>query len=119
MAKQDNPIARLEYSGPIPPASELEQYNKAFPKAAEIILSMAVEQSAHRREIEKSMMKYNFERSRLGLAAAFTLSLSALGLSGYLIVSGHDIAGAAIFGSTLVSIVTGFLKAVSNNKTQS
>jgi len=47
-------VVKKQISGPLPPSSEFEQYERTLPGGADRILRMAEEQSAHRREIEKS-----------------------------------------------------------------
>ena len=51
-------VARVEtFQGPIPPPSVLEAYEKILPGAAERILKMAENQSTHRQEIEKIVVR--------------------------------------------------------------
>ena len=42
-----------EFTGPIPPPSMMEQYEKTLPGSADRILNMAENQSEHRQSLEK------------------------------------------------------------------
>ncbi|MFQ7172706.1 MAG: DUF2335 domain-containing protein [Thomasclavelia ramosa] len=47
-------ITSVSYSGPIPHPSDFEQYERVLPGAADRILTMAENQSAHRQTLEKA-----------------------------------------------------------------
>lgn len=78
-------------------------------RLAERILIMAEEYAAHRRSVEMQMVKGNSLRASCGLFYGFVLAICALGASTYVIILGHDLAGASLFGGTLVSIVSSFV----------
>jgi uncharacterized membrane protein len=103
-----NVIAAAHYSGPLPPAAQLIQYNQAHPDAAERIIKMAEQQAEHRRNIEQQVVIADGKRATLGLVFAAMIALLALGTSSLLIYTGHD-SGAILFGATLVSIVSTFI----------
>jgi uncharacterized membrane protein len=44
------------YSGPLPQAEQLQKYEEVLPGAADRIIRMAEEQSAHRQEIERQIV---------------------------------------------------------------
>ena len=91
------------YSGPIPSAVELARYNQVLPNAAERILKMAEEQSAHRRSLEGSVVKSNIRRSYIGtIVATVVLPLCVIG-GLILVFTGHDTAGATIVVTALGS----------------
>ncbi|MBR1437466.1 MAG: DUF2335 domain-containing protein [Synergistaceae bacterium] len=99
----------LTYSGPLPPASEIAMYEKVCPGSADRILKMAEQQAKHRQNIEAVAVKTSSERSILGVKYAFYSAISAFVLSGVCFCLGQTAAGGAIFGGTLVSLVTAFI----------
>ena len=78
-------------------------------EVAERILTIVEEDAAHRRSVEMQVVYGDSFRATLGLICGFVLAISALGASTYVIILGHDLAGAGLFGSTLVSIVRPFV----------
>src|SRR6266568_1571715 len=71
------------FSGPIPPASELEHYERVKPGLAERIVSMAErqltmaeDQMKHRHKLEDKAIATNVRLSYLGLASGFILGAS-------------------------------------------
>ena len=97
------------YSSPIPPPQLLAHYNEIIPDGANRIMKMAEEQSEHRQSMERFYLKHDTIRAYLGQASALLIGLTGLGIGGFLINSGHDVAGGLLAGSTLVSLVTAFL----------
>jgi uncharacterized membrane protein len=53
-------VFQRHFSGPLPPPEILAQYNEIVPGAAERILKMAEEQSAHRRGLEDKTIRRNW-----------------------------------------------------------
>jgi len=106
------------YAGPLPPPEQLVKYNQAVPNAAERILAMAEKQSVHRQQLETIALRAEVRRSFWGLVAAFVLSILALSASTFCIYTGHDIAGASIFGASLASIVIAFLRGTSSRRSE-
>ena len=62
----------LVYSGSLPPASEMDKYEKICPGATDRILKMAEQQAKYRQNIEAIAVKTSSERSFLGVKYAFT-----------------------------------------------
>ncbi len=106
------------FTGPLPPPEQLIKYNEAVPNAAERIIAMAEKQAAHRQELETTVLKAEARRSSLGLTAVFVLSVLALSASTFSIYTGHDLAGASIFGASLASIVIAFLSGTSSRRSE-
>jgi uncharacterized membrane protein len=102
---------------PLPPPEQLLKYNEAVPNGAEHILAMAEKQALHRQSLEaKVIINGDIKRSYWGLAAGFAVTVSALSASSWLIYSGHDVAGASLFGASLVTIVIAFISGASLRK---
>ena len=49
-------MAKAEFSGPIPPPSIIEGYERVLPGSADRIISMAEKQSEHRQKMEDKMI---------------------------------------------------------------
>jgi uncharacterized membrane protein len=97
------------YQGPIPPPADLERYNAILPGAAERILAMAERQANHRQSLEKKVLDSDAFHALLGIICALIIALVGLGVAGYIIINGHDWAGAIIGGATLASMVSAFI----------
>ena len=106
----------LSYSSPIPPSNEMAGYEKVCPGSADRILKMAEQQAAHRKNIEMIVVKTSSERSLLGVKYAFCIAMAAFLLSGVCFCLGEMIAGGAIFGGTLVSLVGVFIHGTNSNR---
>jgi uncharacterized membrane protein len=92
------------FSGPLPPPQVLAEYNQTVPGAAERLISMAEDQSKHRIEMESKALDAEIKRANVGLWLGAGICLAFLAVSGVLIFSGHDIAGASLGGASLASI---------------
>lgn len=87
------------YQGPLPPASEFGKYEEVLKGSADRILSMAENQSKHRQEIEKKVVKYDSIKSIGGLVSAFVIVLAGMGSGINLILNDKPTGG-------LVAIIT-------------
>lgn len=107
---QSHTIAQLvSRSAPLPHPSELEGYEHILPGAAERIFAMAESQSSHRQELEVKAFSTENRNSLLGILAAWSIGIFGLSVAGYCVYSGHDVAGGALGGTTLVSLVSTFI----------
>jgi len=77
---------------------------------------MTEKQAAHRQSLEAKVIDGDIKRSYWGLAAGFAVTVLALSASTWLIYNGHDVAGASIFGASLVTIVIAFISGASLRK---
>lgn len=98
-----------QYSGPLPPPEILAQFEQIIPGAAERILRMAEEQSAHRRSLEAIVIKSDISRSKAGQLLGFIIAITGLLIAGLVSVFGNTVAGSIIGVSTLTSIVGVFM----------
>ena len=99
----------VEFHGPLPPPEILQAYNKALPNGAERIVAMAERQSAHRQDLEKTVVKGNAAVQKIGVFAALLITLTTVSLGFVLINNGKDASGLAISISSLVSLVGVFV----------
>lgn len=66
------------YSGPLPPAKELAEYEKVLPGAAERIVAMAEGFAAHRQDLEKEAMRQERNEQRWARKVAAGVVLAVL-----------------------------------------
>ena len=97
------------YTGPIPPPGQLEQYNKVLPGAADRIITMAEQQSAHRHVIEMLTVKANARNSTLGVVSAFILGIGTIAGCVFLVFSGHEWPGAVLGSAGLIGLASVFI----------
>lgn len=103
------------YSGPIPPPELLRQFDEIIPNGADRIFKMTEEQSAHRREIEKSVVDANNRDSLLGILFGGVIGITGVLSGAYLISLGHPVAGTIFSGGTLVSLVGVYIRGTKND----
>lgn len=108
--------AAAHYSGPIPPPEMLEKYNQIIPGAAERILKMAEDQSAHRQYLEKKVIGSDIINSRLGIGCALIVSIATFYLAYYAIKNGSPTGGTIIGTLGIGSLVTTFIYGTKSRK---
>ena len=99
----------LGFSGPIPPPQMLEAYNKILPGAAERILNMAEKQSAHRQNMEKTIVLSDTRNSHLGLVFAFILVFTSISAGTFLTYIGKEGTGLTTIIGAITSVVAIFI----------
>lgn len=91
------------YSGPLPPAEQMRQYEDILPGSANRILSMAERQEAHRHELEKLTVQEATNRSWWGLRLGFVLAVMIIAIGAAAIFTGHTPEGlTAILAPTAI-----------------
>jgi uncharacterized membrane protein len=103
-----NVYASEEFSGPLPHPLILEKYERTLPGAANRIIKMAEKQADHRHIIENRVVKSNTRNEAYGIAVTFTLSMTALCGSIYLIATDKQVAGFLTMISTLLTLAYNF-----------
>lgn len=104
---QAGPPSRVRYSawsGPIPPPEQLEAFERVLPGAAAAILEMAANQSAHRRELEQSLVQGAIRRADRGLRYGFVTVLAVLLCGVVLVLTGHPTQGAMVLSVSLPTL---------------
>ena len=110
-----------QFSGPLPPPEILAKYNKVLAGAADRIISMAEQQSAHRQALERMAVEAGIrdgEAARLwqrrGQTLGFTIAILAIGGGSAAAIWSPNIAGqvsgGVIGGTALVSLVALFVR---------
>lgn len=97
------------YSGPLPHPDILVKYNEAHPGAADRIIAMAEQQSAHRQEIEKKVIASNCHVQKSGPIFGFIVCMTAIIGGVYLIHSGQQAGGLVSIISALSGLAVVFV----------
>ncbi len=109
-------IQAFKYSGPIPPPIIFNGYKEVDPSFPERIMADYEKRSEHARAIDLQAMAIETQaindekiNIRLGLAAAFIIALSFLGVGTYAAMNGRETFGSIVVGTTLAGIVGTFI----------
>ena len=102
-------IAIEAFEGPIPPPAVLEAYERLVPGAAERILKMAENQSNHRQEIEKIVVRAGARDSLLGVVVACVVVICSFGWSAYALSKGQSAKAVAVVISTVAGLAGVFV----------
>ncbi|MDN5077627.1 DUF2335 domain-containing protein [Aliarcobacter butzleri] len=97
------------FSGPLPHPEHFKKYNQIVPGSANRLLKMAEDDLAHAHSMQRKQLNIELFAVVAGLIVGATIALVALIGSGYLIMQGHDIAGAILGGGSLASLVGVFI----------
>jgi uncharacterized membrane protein len=89
------------WSGPLPPPSALESYEKILPGAASAIFKMATEEQQHRHALQTQDLKHRIFIENAGLVSAYSLALVGTLMGGWIVYNGANATG---FGAILVSL---------------
>lgn len=112
--------ATVQFTGPLPPPSILEQYNRILPSAADRILSMAEREQEHRHKMQEKLVDSQIldvkqERSerRLGQIFGLVIGVVAILAGAVTIISGEStaesVAGGLLGSSGVAGIVSVFV----------
>ncbi len=85
-------VERKSYSGPIPPAIEVQKYEKILTGAADRILSLAETEQ----QIRKSSIKYNFRTNNFVILASIMVSFGLIGAAFWYVYLGEPWFGVAL-----------------------
>jgi uncharacterized membrane protein len=109
-------ILHAQWSGPLPPPSQLLQYDKAHPGLAERIVVVFEKQFEHRHAVELQAMRNEREESllafsqrRRGQYLAFAICLAAILGGTYVGSRGEQIVGSIIGGTGLAGLAAAFI----------
>ena len=108
--------ASYQFTGPIPSPQDLAQYEAIMPGLADRLIERFERQSEHRMALEREVTRADVRRANLGLTAGFTVALTSIGASAFLVAHGHDVAGTVLGGATIVSLVSTFIYGTNSRK---
>lgn len=103
----------------MPPPDVLRSCEDVVPGAAERILVITEDQSKHRMAMEKDAQKGDFRITYLGLATAFTLSLTLIGVGAFTVCIGYAWAGTSIVGVNVAGLAGVFVYGSNVRRAQS
>lgn len=107
--KQQIEIVHERFSGPLPHPELLREFDEVVPGCAKDIIQMTLDQGNHRRNMERIVINGQVNDSRRGQLLGFSIGIVALLVSGFLIYTGHDLAGGALGTVDIVGLVAVFV----------
>lgn len=96
-------------SGPLPPAEELEKYEKLLPGLADRIVKMAEKEQDHQHDMQKTGLKGEIWDGRIGQILGFLIGFGALGYGSHTAIAGAEITGGFIGVGGIGSLVAVFV----------
>lgn len=103
-------VERVEqFRGPVPSPRHLREYEEVLPGCADRLISLTEQQSAHRREMEKEIVKTDVKLRSRGQLFAFVLGLA--GIIGAIVLAaiGSDLVGFGVFLGSLATLIGVFV----------
>ena len=98
----------VSYSGPLPPANEMERYEKLEPGALNRMLTMSEQNGEHIRRCEEKDVDAKIKFNLRGQTYSFAVTLGVLALAAVAFLTDNTVVG-VIFGGVGVSpIITSF-----------
>ena len=97
------------YSGPLPPAGELQRYDEVLPGLAEKIVAAWLEESDHRRAIDRTDQQSFYKLAFRGQWMAAVLAAGIFSGSVHLVLNGHDLAGLAMVLAEIAALSWAFI----------
>jgi len=101
--------ASYSYSGPLPPSSEVEAYNRSIPDGGNRLMCVVENQAKARAELDRVVITTKSTLDKRGQAIGCVIGLVGIAAGTFLVYMGHDWAGTAFFTSTLISLVCVFV----------
>ena len=104
-----NAVSLTTYSGPLPHPEILQQYEHIYPGAAKSIFDDFLQESAHRRQLERKVVGADAFGKISGAVSSALIGL--LGVSGglWLLHEGRSLAGLGSVLATLASLLSVYL----------
>lgn len=101
---------RKIHIGPLPDPETLRRYDDLLPGTAERIITMAEKEQDHVHKTVSRAQIWTLVRKQIGQISGFLLGLLGLLEGFFLVVKGHDWAGASMSGISLSVLVGLFVK---------
>jgi hypothetical protein len=102
-------VHHTQTDSPILPAANLLALAEIRPDLVDFVLDQTKTEADHRRKSQSLRDTFIFIERISGVVAGAIIALFVFALGGYLVLQGHDWAGVAICGTTLVGIVSLFV----------
>lgn len=102
-------VTRRVRTGPIPPAEELEKYEKLLPGLADRIVKMAEKEQTHQHDLQKTGLKGEILEARIGQILGFLIGFGALGYGSHTAIAGAELTGGFIGVGGIGSLVAVFV----------
>ncbi len=104
-----NAVSLTTYSGPLPPPEILQQYEQTYPGAAKQIFDDFLQESAHRRQLERKVVNADAFSKMSGALSSALIGL--LGVAGglWLLHEGRSLAGLSSVIATLASLLSVYI----------
>lgn len=102
-------VQMTSWQGPLPPASELEHYNRVCPGGAERIIAMAERQAEHRMQLENHVAREQMRQSGRGQIFALVIGLTGVLAAAFVGALGHTAVAIAIATGSLGTLAVTFL----------
>ncbi len=103
-------------SGPLPPAAELERYEKLSPGITAKLVAMAEKQQSHRMGLETTVIHSQTSQSALGQKLAFAMGILGIGGAIFLSWIGHPTVGGSIGTAVIGTLAIAFLLGKADEK---
>ena len=102
-------MEQKSFQGPLPPPEDLQGYEDVVPNAANRIITMAEENSKHRREMEKTIIEGNLNLSKRGQWIGLFLAIFFSAIAMILAFNGYEKLGTALITTTLIGALVIFV----------
>jgi len=99
----------MSYSGPLPTAAQLRQYEEILPGLADRIVAMAERNAAHRQSLEATVVKGNTNAQRRGQWFAFVLAFGIVCVGAWLVYVGRTSVGLWLIMADVLALAAVFL----------
>lgn len=96
-------------TGPLPPAQQIEEYERLIPGSGQILFDEFQAQGVHRRKMETILVVSDAVRSFFGVVAGLALAGYIVYTGTELLRQGHSIDGFAAIGTAVAIAVGPFL----------
>lgn len=102
-------MEQKSFQGPIPPPEDLRGYEEVLPGASNRIVTMAEENSKHRRSMEKTIIEGNISLSKRGQWMGFFLAIFFVFIALFLAFKGYQKLGGILITTTLIGALVIFV----------
>lgn len=99
---------QAEVSTVLPPATEIQAYERSIPNAGERLLALVEREVEHRHELERRIVGADNFRANLGLIAGILMAVGVSSASITAIFQGKQVGGIVGIGATAALIGTAF-----------